>query len=92
MHWVIAYDIHDHRRRRRVAKAMERAGLRVQKSVFVADLSPHRLQKLLRELSWLIDPQTDQVAAWAMRQDQANKNPPSIGLVAVPQFQQVVIW
>ena len=92
MHWVIAYDVRDHRRRRRVAKAMQRAGLRAQKSVFVADLSPQRLQMLLRHLAELIDPNTDQVAAWLVRQDQAYKDPSSIGVVPVPQFQQVVVW
>ncbi len=92
MHWVIAYDIREHRRRRRVAKVLERAGLRVQKSVFVADLTPQRLSLLLAELSLLIDPSTDQVAAWLMRHDPSAQNTPFVGLCTGPQFQDVVIW
>lgn len=92
MRWVIAYDIHHHRRRHRVAKVLERAGLRVQKSVFVAELSPQRLQNLLSQVTRLIDPQTDQVVAWLLRQDSSAKDTPWVGLAAGPQFQDVVIW
>jgi CRISPR-associated protein Cas2 len=37
--FLVAYDIRDHRRLRRIAGCMEGYGLRVQYSVFVCDLS-----------------------------------------------------
>jgi CRISPR-associated protein Cas2 len=41
--YLIAYDIADSRRLRRVCKIMEEYGERLQYSVFVADLSPSEL-------------------------------------------------
>ncbi len=91
MHWVIAYDIHSTRRRNRVARQLERAGLRVQKSVFVADMSKRALRKLMRQLAALIDPDTDQVAAWPLRQ--ASDAPrPQAGFPPGPEFQQSIVW
>lgn len=46
MHYVIAYDVVDNRRRNRLAKFLESQGRRVQKSVFECDLSSEELQKL----------------------------------------------
>ena len=91
MHWVIAYDIRSNRRRAQVARRLERAGLRVQKSVFVAELSQPDLRDLVRQLGALIDPDTDQVAAWALNQGRVAEQIEA-GFPGGPEFQQTVIW
>ncbi len=91
MRWVIAYDIRSTRRRSRVARALERAGLRVQKSVFVAELSPRDLHKLIQQLSSLIDPETDQVAAWLLSQNSKRENPYA-GCAQQTIFPDAVVW
>lgn len=52
---VIAYDITDDARRRRVAKLLQRCAWRVQKSVFEASLSTERLRRLERDLAVILD-------------------------------------
>lgn len=47
---VVSYDISDDRRRRKVMKAMEDFGRRVQYSVFECTLQPAELEKLKRRL------------------------------------------
>jgi CRISPR-associated protein Cas2 len=58
---VVSYDIADDRRRRRVAKAMENQGKRVQESVFECLLDERRLLKLQRKLRELLDQEVDSV-------------------------------
>ena len=60
-HWIVAYDVADPRRLRRVARTLERAGQRVQKSVFSVADRRERLAGLARELSAIIDHGEDQV-------------------------------
>jgi len=47
---VVSYDISDDRRRRKVMKAMEDFGARVQFSVFECRLLPSEIEKLKRRL------------------------------------------
>lgn len=62
MFTVIAYDIVDDRVRYRVAEALKRYAVRVQKSVFeAADLSPRDFHRLRAELEELIDPAVDSI-------------------------------
>jgi CRISPR-associated protein Cas2 len=91
MYWVIAYDVSSNRRRTQVARRLERAGLRVQKSVFVVELSHRDLRDLVRQLGALIDPDTDQVAAWALSQGSVVEQIEA-GFPGGPEFQQTVIW
>jgi len=91
MHWIIAYDISLNRRRSRAAKRLERAGLRVQKSVFVAELPRGELQQLMDELARIIDPETDSVAAWALQQNWRDEQVES-GVPKQPVFQGSVVW
>ncbi len=91
MYWVIAYDVSSNRRRSQVARRLERAGLRVQKSVFVVELSQPDLRELVRELEALVDPDTDQVAAWALSQGRVGQQIEA-GFPGGPEFQQTVIW
>jgi CRISPR-associated protein Cas2 len=46
MRYVISYDIVDERRRRRIAEALKDYGVRVQESVFVAELTELLFQKM----------------------------------------------
>ena len=50
MKCLIAYDISDPKRLRRVAKTLERYGIRIEKSVFTCDLAPAKITKLCGEL------------------------------------------
>lgn len=59
--YVIAYDVHDDRRRSRVAKKLESYGDRVQFSVFVVDVRTARFERLRAALVRLIEPQEDSV-------------------------------
>ncbi len=91
MHWLIAYDISLNRRRSRVAKQLERAGLRVQKSVFIAELSRDELKKLMGQLGGLIDRETDTVAAWALQQKWQTEQVEA-GLPTQPVVDNSIIW
>ena len=48
--YLIAYDISDPRRLRRVAKLLNRFGVRIQKSVFACDIDDRRYGDLKRRL------------------------------------------
>lgn len=50
MKCLIAYDISDDRRLRRVAKVLKRYGIRIEKSVFTCDLEAAKIVKLQQEL------------------------------------------
>ena len=58
---VISYDIADPRRLNRVAKMLEAAGVRVQKSVFECGLTPDALIALRQRLRRVIDPAEDHI-------------------------------
>lgn len=58
---LIAYDIADDIRRSHVAKHLQAYGMRVQYSVFLVDLKPAKVQRLLDSLSHLVDSEQDSV-------------------------------
>ena len=58
---LVAYDIADPRRLRRVARVLEAAGDRVQKSVFECGLSADALKALRCRLRQIIDPRQDHI-------------------------------
>lgn len=60
-HIIVAYDIADPNRLRRVARTVEDFGDRVQKSVFACQLSPRDLSVLRQRLLGLIESKEDQV-------------------------------
>jgi len=64
--WIIAYDITDPRRLGRVGRYMVRRAVRVQYSVFVAELTEAGLDGLLDGLEAIIDPRTDDVRAYPL--------------------------
>jgi CRISPR-associated protein Cas2 len=91
MHWLIAYDISSNRRRAKVAKRLERAGLRVQKSVFVAQLTRTDLERLMDDLAGLIDVRTDTVGAWALPHAWQTEHVQA-GAPGQPVFETSVVW
>ena len=57
--WLICYDIRNAKRLRRVAKTMERYGVRVQKSVFECWLEDQRLAELREAVGKIMDDKED---------------------------------
>ncbi len=54
--WLICFDIEDDRTRRRVARLLEKKGVRVQKSVFECRFrTPERKDRLVRQLQRLLE-------------------------------------
>ena len=64
MHIIVAYDIPDNRRRNRLARALEGFGVRVQKSIFEADMPDQRIEALYRAIQAEIDPEEDSIRIW----------------------------
>jgi len=70
MLYVIAYDICNPKRLRKVARHLERVALRTQKSVFVFRGDAVRLAGLLDEVAGLMDLREDIVQAWKLAGDE----------------------
>lgn len=64
--YLIAYDIADPRRLSKVARFMGKYAVRVQYSVFAAELSERGLAYLLAGLEAIIDPRRDDVRAYSL--------------------------
>lgn len=71
MHWLVTYDISDPKRLKRVARALEKVGLRCQKSVFHFHGSPEQVERLLEGLTPLLDLANDVVQAWRLAEASA---------------------
>ena len=56
---VIAYDIKDEKRLRKVAKFLEEMGIRAQRSVFEVDMGFVKAKKILKELQKLMNEDED---------------------------------
>jgi CRISPR-associated protein Cas2 len=66
MHFVIAYDIVENRRRDKVMSAVKDFGLRVQYSVFECELDATRLAALRERVQNLIDRRHDRLHIYPM--------------------------
>ena len=64
--YIVAYDICDPKRLRRVARLLEKHALRCQKSVFVFRGTAEKLREVLDEIAELIDVREDLVQAWRL--------------------------
>lgn len=64
MLYVVAYDIRNPRRLRRVAKVCEDYGVRVEYSVFECDLPEELFREMWAELAAEIDPEEDALLAY----------------------------
>ena len=69
MFLVIAYDIADDDRRRRVSETLENYGTRVQESVFECHLTPTQRMELQERIEGLIEPEKDNVRYYRVCQD-----------------------
>jgi len=76
MRHLIAYDIADPARLRRVARFLERHALRCQKSVFLFDGETAAVERVLDGAAELLDAAEDVIQAWRLVLDQ-----PDLGLV-----------
>jgi CRISPR-associated protein Cas2 len=73
MEILVVYDISTmspagERRLREVAKVCEGYGQRVQKSVFECQLQKHEIRRLIHDIDKIIDPSTDRVAVYRLRE------------------------
>lgn len=64
--YLIAYDIADPRRLARVARVVSRVALRIQYSVYVAQLAPAVLRELVAALDAVIDPRADDLRIYPL--------------------------
>lgn len=64
MLYLVAYDIADPRRLRRVAHLCEDYGVRMEKSVFECDVTDAQMAQLWGRLSDLVDEEDDRVFAY----------------------------
>ena len=69
MFLVIAYDIADDDRRRKVSETLENYGKRVQESVFECHLTPAQRTELQERIAGLIEPGEDNVRYYRVCQD-----------------------
>jgi CRISPR-associated endonuclease Cas2 len=88
MHFLVAYDIADPKRLRRVARCMERRAIRCQKSVFWFDGTADALARLLEEVRPLIDPAADVVQAWCLA---AGQDPCGLALGAAADIRPAAV-
>ena len=63
---MVAYDIADHKRLRRVAKVMEGYGHRVQRSIFECDLTGDRLDCMIHDVRKQIKKGKDKVQLYML--------------------------
>jgi CRISPR-associated protein Cas2 len=61
MHYVVAYDVEQTRRRTKIMNTLKDFGLRVQYSVFECELTAAKAQELMERLRGLADPRRDKV-------------------------------
>lgn len=66
MRYVVAYDVADDGRRRRVADALEGYGDRVQCSVFEVDVAPDALASMVDELDRLLEVPADALRVYRL--------------------------
>lgn len=69
MFFVIAYDIADDGRRKKVSDTLENYGTRVQESVFECHLTPAQREEVQKHIDHLIEPEVDNVRYYRVCQD-----------------------
>lgn len=90
--YLVAYDIADRRRWRRVFKLMKRSGQHVQLSVFVCRLSRARMQRLEARLAEIIERSEDQLLVLELTMDEAAQRLRGCGMTPVlPRPRAIVV-
>lgn len=69
MFFIIAYDIPDDTRRRKVSETLENYGTRVQESVFECHLTSIQREEVQERIARLIEPEVDNVRYYRVCQD-----------------------
>jgi len=73
MFFVVAYDIEDDKRRKKVSEILECYGVRVNYSVFEIEVSEKELKKLILDISKIHHKQ-DNIRFYAMHKDTIKKS------------------
>lgn len=81
MNMIIAYDISDPRRLVRIGKMMKDYGVRVQKSIFEAEIDERRFREMKTRIERLIDSRVDGVKYFPLC-DRCADRPIAIGVSA----------
>lgn len=71
---IVAYDVRDRRRLRRVASMMERYGARVQRSAFECRLDNAHIVRLFSDINCVINRRQDKVTVIALCQACAHRS------------------
>ena len=79
MRIIVAYDIADETRLRRVAKIAEDYGTRVQKSIFELDVRVASLKEMMGRIEAVIDPELDGVKYFLLCEKCAHREVEIIG-------------
>lgn len=72
MHYIISYDIPDDKRRTRLAKLLEKNGIRVQYSVFECELTHGQFAGLRRDIEYLLNFEEDNLRIYRLCADCAD--------------------
>lgn len=64
--FIVCYDVHDDRRRRKIAEALDAYGDRVQASVFELPIAPPLMDTCMREVMELLDQSHDRLAVYRL--------------------------
>jgi len=93
MRVIVAYDIFDETRLRRVAKISEDYGTRVQKSIFELNITPLKLEEYISRIREVIDPDVDGVKYFPLCEKCAHRGVEVIGqgIFVDPDFDYRVI-
>ena len=83
--YLIAYDIRHPVRLRKLAKIVQDYGLRMQKSVFEAEMTPSELQSMKKRMLGVIDPKEDGIKIFRLCQScEAKRTGAGLGKPTLP--------
>ena len=83
--YLIAYDIRHPVRLRRLAKIVQDYGLRMQKSVFEAEMTPLELLSMKKRMNSVIEPKEDGIKIFRLCQScEAKRSGAGIGRPSLP--------
>ena len=83
--YLIAYDIRHPARLRKLAKIVQDYGIRMQKSVFEAELLASELQNMMRRMKSIINPSEDGIKIFRLCQScEAKRSGAGLGKPSLP--------
>ena len=91
MLYLVAYDITEPKRLRRVARTCEDYGIRIEYSVFECDLSRKKFEEFWKELNSLIDKSEDSLIAYSLCSECERKIQTS-GVVKRPELKNQFLY